>query len=33
LARPAGVLEATLPNSAVPIYFVAEQNQFGNRPC
>jgi starch synthase len=29
---PAGVLEATLLSSAVPIYFVAERNQFGNRP-
>src|SRR5262249_27788412 len=29
---PAGVLEATLPGSAVPIYFIAEQHRFGNRP-
>jgi starch synthase len=29
---PAGVLEATLPGSGVPIYFIAEQHRFGNRP-
>jgi starch synthase len=29
---PAGVLAATLPGSDVPIYFVAEQHRFGNRP-
>jgi starch synthase len=29
---PAGVLQATLPGIAVPIYFVAERQQFGNRP-
>lgn len=29
---PAGVLEATLPGSEVPIYFIAEQHRFGNRP-
>src|SRR5262245_5405605 len=29
---PAGVLEATLPGSDVPIYFIAEQHRFGNRP-
>ena len=29
---PAGVLEATLPGSNVPIYFIAERNLFGNRP-
>jgi starch synthase len=29
---PAGILETTLPRSEVPIYFVAEQHQFGNRP-
>jgi starch synthase len=29
---PAGVLEATLPSSQVPIYFVAERHRFGNRP-
>jgi starch synthase len=28
----AGVLEATLPGGAVPIYFIAERNQFGQRP-
>ena len=27
----AGVLEATLPGSSVPIYFIAERNLFGNR--
>jgi starch synthase len=29
---PAGVFEATLPGSAVPIYFVAERHRFGERP-
>lgn len=29
---PAGVLEATLPGSTVPIYFIADRHQFGNRP-
>jgi starch synthase len=29
---PAGVLEATLPGSAVPIYFIAERHRFGARP-
>src|SRR5204863_4324057 len=29
---PAGVLEATLPGSNVPIFFVAERHQFGERP-
>ena len=29
---PAGVLHATLPGSDVPIYFIAEQHRFGNRP-
>jgi starch synthase len=29
---PAGVLEATLPGSDVPIYFIAEQHRFGWRP-
>jgi starch synthase len=28
----AGVLEATLPGSSVPIYFIAERHQFGDRP-
>lgn len=28
----AGVLQATLPASTVPIYFVAEQHRFGSRP-
>jgi starch synthase len=28
----AGVLEATLPGSDVPIYFIAEQHRFGKRP-
>jgi starch synthase len=28
----AGVLETTLPGSTVPVYFIAERNQFGNRP-
>jgi starch synthase len=28
----AGVLQATLPGSAVPVYFVAEQHRFGSRP-
>src|SRR5262249_48952275 len=28
---PAGVLEATLPGSAVPIYFIAERHRFGDR--
>ncbi len=31
-ALPAGVLEATLPGSAVPVYFIAERNIFGERP-
>ncbi len=31
-AVPAGVLEATLPGSAVPVYFIAEQHLFGDRP-
>src|SRR4051812_303166 len=29
---PAGVLEATLPGGAVPVYFVAERQRFGDRP-
>src|SRR5262249_47371892 len=29
---PAGVLEATLPNSEVPVYFIAERHRFGDRP-
>ncbi len=29
---PAGVLEAALPGSGVPIYFVAERQRFGDRP-
>jgi starch synthase len=29
---PAGVLEATLPGSNVPIYFIAEKQRFGDRP-
>jgi starch synthase len=29
---PAGVLEATLPGSSVPIYFIAERHRFGDRP-
>ena len=29
---PAGVLEATIPGSNVPIYFVAEKQRFGDRP-
>jgi starch synthase len=29
---PAGVLEATLPGSEVPFYFIAERHRFGNRP-
>ena len=29
---PAGVLQATLPGSAVPIYFIAERHRFGERP-
>ncbi len=29
---PAGVLEATLPDSGVPVYFVAERSRFGDRP-
>src|SRR5271157_178922 len=28
---PTGVLEATLPGSTVPIYFIAERQRFGNR--
>ncbi len=31
-AVPAGVLEATLPGGAVPIYFIAERHLFGDRP-
>ena len=29
---PAGVLEATLPGSAVPVHFIAEHHAFGDRP-
>jgi starch synthase len=29
---PAGVLEATLPGSNVPVYFIAERQRFGDRP-
>jgi starch synthase len=29
---PAGVLEATLPGSQVPVYFIAERHRFGDRP-
>lgn len=29
---PAGVIEAALPGSAVPIYFLAERQRFGARP-
>ena len=29
---PAGVLQATLPDSSVPIYFIAERHRFGDRP-
>src|ERR1700681_1092559 len=29
---PAGVFEATLPGSKVPVYFIAERECFGNRP-
>jgi starch synthase len=29
---PAGALEATVPGSSVPIYFVAERRHFGDRP-
>lgn len=29
---PAGVLDATLPGSDVPIYFIAERQRFGDRP-
>jgi starch synthase len=29
---PAGALEATLPGSTVPIYFIAERKRFGDRP-
>lgn len=29
---PAGVLEARLPGSDVPVYFIAERHRFGNRP-
>ncbi|HEV3236269.1 MAG TPA: glycogen synthase [Gemmataceae bacterium] len=29
---PAGVLEATLPGSSVPVYFIAERHRFGDRP-
>jgi starch synthase len=28
---PAGVLEAALPGSAVPVYFIAERHRFGDR--
>lgn len=28
---PAGVFEATLPGSSVPVYFIAERNLFGSR--
>jgi len=28
----AGVLEATLPGSSVPVYFIAERHRFGDRP-
>ena len=31
-AVPAGVLEATLPGGAVPVYFIAEKHLFGDRP-
>jgi len=31
-AVPAGVLEAVLPGSEVPIYFIAEWHRFGGRP-
>ena len=31
-AVPAGVLEATLPGSEVPVYFIAERHRFGDRP-
>jgi starch synthase len=31
-AVPAGVLEATLPGSSVPVWFVAEAQRFGSRP-
>jgi starch synthase len=30
--EPAGVLEATLPGSDVPVYFIAEWQRFGGRP-
>src|SRR5262249_37106350 len=29
---PAGVFETTLPGSAVPVYFIAERQRFGDRP-
>jgi starch synthase len=29
---PAGVLEAVLPGSSVPIFFIAEKHRFGDRP-
>jgi starch synthase len=29
---PAGVLQATLPGSQVPVYFIAERHRFGDRP-
>jgi starch synthase len=29
---PAGVLEAAIPGSAVPVYFIAERERFGDRP-
>ncbi len=31
-AIPAGVLEATLPGSTVPVHFIAERKVFGDRP-
>jgi starch synthase len=31
-AVPAGVLQATLPGSSVPVFFIAERNAFGGRP-
>jgi starch synthase len=31
-AIPAGVLQATLPESNVPVFFVAERQRFGDRP-
>jgi starch synthase len=32
LTSAAGVLEATLPGSKVPVYFIAERHRFGDRP-